>query len=372
MIKDYHQTKRQPIDYWLAITVFALIVFGLIMIYSSSIIISYEKVGHGYYYLTQQAISAAIGILAWIVLSKIDYHIYKKYSFWFLLSSLVLLLLVFIPALSGGEDIKRWIFVGGFNFQPSEVVKLFFIIYLASWLAGKKETIKSFKKGLLPFLVIIGVFTGLIVLEPDLGTAGTFAVIGLSLFYLAGARLTHILSTLGLGLGLLYLAIISAPYRLSRLTTFLNPEANPTGSGYQLRNALIALGSGGWLGLGFGNSSQKYLYLPEAHTDSIFAIIGEELGLLRSVLVLLAFLFIAWRGFRIANQAPDKFGKLLASGITIWIVFQAFINLGAILGVIPLTGITLPFISYGGSSLVISLAGIGILMNISKHRVSNS
>jgi cell division protein FtsW len=351
--------------------VFGLIVFGLIMVYSSSIIISFEKVGHGYHYLIQQAISAGIGFVVWFFLSKIDYHIYKKYSFWFLLISLALLLFVFVPFLNGNEDVKRWIFIGGFNFQPSEIVKLFFIIYLAGWLAKKDKDIQSVRKSWIPFLVILIVFTGLIILEPDLGTAGTLAIIGLALFFLSGARISHLLVTITAGLGLLYLAIISAPYRLSRFTTFINPEANPTGSGYQLRNALIALGSGGWFGRGFGNSSQKYLYLPEAHTDSIFAIIGEELGMLRSVLVLGAFLLIAWRGLKIAEEAPDKFGRLLASGITIWICLQAFINIGAMLGVVPLTGITLPFVSYGGSSLVLSLAGIGILMNISKHSQMN-
>jgi cell division protein FtsW len=370
MINDY-QNKRKSPDYLLAIIIFGLVVFGLIMIYSSSVIVSFEKVGHGYHYLTQQAISAGIGILAWIFLSRIDYHVYRKYNFWFLLTSLLLLFLVFIPFLNGEEDIKRWIFIGGLNFQPSEIVKLFFIIYLSGWLSQKGEQVKSFKKGFLPFLVILMAFAGLIVAQPDLGTAGTLAFVGLSLYFLSGARLSHLFMTIGLGVGSLYLAIISAPYRLSRLTTFLNPEANPTGSGYQLRNALIALGSGGWLGRGFGNSSQKYLYLPEAHTDSIFAIIGEELGLARSVLVMVAFILIAWRGLKIASEAPDQFGKLLAGGITIWLVFQAFINLGAILGVVPLTGITLPFISYGGSSLVISLASIGILMNVSKQGISS-
>lgn len=366
MIKDY-QSKRSKPDYLLAITIFGLVVFGLIMVYSSSIIVSFEKVGHGYHYLLQQAISAGLGILAWVLLVKVDYHLYKKYSFWFLIASLLLLFLVFIPYLNGGQDIKRWVFIGGINFQPSEIVKLFFIIYLAGWLSQKGEQVKSFKKGLLPFLAILVVFTGLIVAQPDLGTAGTLSLVGLGLFYLSGARLSHLLITVSLGAGLLYLAIISAPYRLSRLMTFLNPEDNPTGAGYQLRNALIALGSGGWLGQGFGNSSQKYLYLPEAHTDSIFAIIGEELGLARSVFVIAAFAFVAWRGLKIANRAPDQFGKLLAGGITIWLVLQAFINIGAMLGLVPLTGITLPFISYGGSSLVISLASVGILMNISKQ-----
>lgn len=368
MIKDY-STKRSKPDYFLALLVFALLVFGLIMIYSSSIIISYEQVGSGYHYLIQQAISLVVGLVAWLFFQKLDYHYLKKYSFYLFLISIVLLLLVFIPALNGNEEIRRWIFLGGFNFQPSELVKLFFIIYLANWLASKGKDVKSFKKGLIPFAVILALFTGLVVMEPDLGTAGIFAFIGLTMFYLSGARLSHFVMTILSGGFLLYLAIVSAPYRLKRFLTFMDPEANPMTSGYQLRNALIAIGSGGLFGLGFGNSSQKYLYLPEAHTDSIFAIIAEELGFSRTILVVLVFVLICWRGFKIAKEAPDKFGKLLASGITTWLTFQAFINIGAMLGLIPLTGITLPFVSYGGTSLVVSLAGIGILMNISKHGV---
>lgn len=200
-----------------------------------------------------------------------------------------------------------------------------------------------------------------------MGTASILALIGLVMFYLAGANIAHLLITISGGIFLLYLAIISAPYRLSRLMTFINPEANPMSSGYQLRNALIAIGSGGLWGVGFGNSSQKYLYLPEAHTDSIFAIIAEELGLVRTSFIILAFLLIGWRGFKIAQEAPDSFGRILAGGITVWLILQAFVNIAAMLGLIPLTGITLPFISFGGTSLVVSLAAVGILMNISKH-----
>jgi cell division protein FtsW len=366
MIKDY-STKRAKPDYILALLVFGLIVFGLIMIYSSSIIISYERVGHGYFYLTQQAISLGVGILGWLFFQNIDYHLLKKYSFYFFIASIILLLLVFIPALNGGEEVRRWIFLGSFNFQPSELVKLFFIIYLANWLSSKGKDVKSFKKGLLPFVVILSLFTGLIIMEPDLGTAGMVAFVGLAMYYLSGARISHFIMTILAGGFLLYLAIISAPYRLRRFLTFLDPEANPMGSGYQLRNALIAIGSGGIWGVGFGNSAQKYLYLPEAHTDSIFAIISEELGFLRTIIVVAAFILICWRGLLISKNAPDNFGKLLAGGITIWLTFQAFINIGAMLGLLPLTGITLPFVSYGGTSLVVSLASIGILMNISKH-----
>lgn len=359
--------KRKSADYLLAIIVFGLIVFGLIMIYSSSVIISYERVGHGNYYLVQQAISLAIGIAAWIFFQQLDYHLFKKISLYLLIVSLILLIVVFIPGLNGGEEVKRWIFLGSFNFQPSELVKLFFIVYLADWLAERNKEIRSFKKGLLPFLFILSVFTFLIVLEPDLGTASILALIGLVMFYLAGANIAHLLITISGGIFLLYLAIISAPYRLSRLMTFINPEANPMSSGYQLRNALIAIGSGGLWGVGFGNSSQKYLYLPEAHTDSIFAIIAEELGLVRTSFIILAFLLIGWRGFKIAQEAPDSFGRILAGGITVWLILQAFVNIAAMLGLIPLTGITLPFISFGGTSLVVSLAAVGILMNISKH-----
>jgi len=364
MIEDF-TAKKGPIDYLLALTVFGLIVFGLIMIYSSSVIISYERVGHGYYYLVQQAISLAIGLVFWTFFQATDYRNLKKLSFWFLVLSVILLVLVFFPFL-GGQGVHRWITIGSFNFQPSELVKLFMIIYLAGWLSDRRQDIKDFKKGFLPFLFLIILIGGLIVMEPDLGTASVLISIGITMFYLAGARPVHLASIIIGGSGLLYLLIISAPYRLSRILTFLNPGGNPMGSGYQLRNALIAIGSGGLFGLGFGSSSQKYLYLPEAHTDSIFAIISEELGFLRTILLIIAFIFIAWRGYQIARSAPDRFGQLLAGGITTWIVFQAFVNIGAILGLIPLTGLTLPFVSFGGTSLVVSMAGVGILLNISR------
>jgi len=365
MINDYSTRKTKP-DYYLAFTVFCLVVFGLIMIYSSSVIISHERVGHGYYFLSHQAIALAIGFLAWFLLQKLDYRQLKQISFWLLVASVVLLLLVFIPGL-GSSEIKRWLYIGNFGFQPSELVKLLFIIYLASWLADRKDEVTELKKGFLPFIVLTCFVAGLVVIEPDLGTAMIFILVALAMFFMAGAKIIHLALTVVLGSGVVYALIITAPYRLSRLAVFLNPEASPMGIGYQLRNALIAIGSGGLWGLGFGNSSQKYLYLPEAHTDSIFAVASEELGFIRTIFIILAFLIIAWRGFLVAQNAPDRFGRLLAGGITVWLIIQAFINIGAMLGLVPLTGLTLPFISYGGTSLVVSMAAIGILINISKH-----
>ncbi|MFZ2299954.1 MAG: putative peptidoglycan glycosyltransferase FtsW, partial [Candidatus Moraniibacteriota bacterium] len=262
----------------------------------------------------------------------------------------------------------RWVEIGPVSFQPSEVMKLSIILYLAAWLSSKGKTkAADFFEGFVPFLAILSIVGFLIIKQPDTGTLGLIFLISLSIFFASGANLLHMASLFFGGLAFLAILIKIAPYRLQRFLVFVNPEYDPQGSGYHVTQALLAIGAGGVFGAGLGQSRQKFNYLPEPVTDSIFAILGEEFGLIGTVIVVMLFLFVAWRGLRIARLAPDEFGRLVAVGIVSWIVFQAFINMGAISGLIPLTGIPLPFISYGGTSLAVLLASVGILLNISKH-----
>ena len=359
------QAKKSDIIYLL--TVLVLCLFGIVMISSSSMVLSMERYGTNYHYVLRQIGSLVIGLILMFITYSIDYRNWKKLALWLFLANIVLLLLVFIPGIGhkiGGAS--RWIGFGNFLFQPSEIVKLSFIIYLAAWLDKKGENIKQFLRGFLPFAILILFISFLIMKQPDLGTmlviAGTAAV----MFFISGADLWHLFFGLGFSAGFIVILIKAAPYRMQRLLVFLNPSLDTQGASYHINQALLAIGTGGLWGLGFGQSRQKYLYLPMAHTDSIFAIIAEELGFLRTSLVLLAFLFLGLRGFKIAKNTPDNFSRILATGITCWILIQTFINIGSMLGVLPMTGVPLPFISYGGSSLIVLLAAVGIMLNISK------
>lgn len=360
--------KNGKIDYWILILVFALCLFGLLMIYSSSAVLSYENYGVNNYFFKKQLLSVGIGLVLLLVASAIDYRFWRKYAPIIMGISIILLLGVFLsPKIAGAH---RWFKLGSFQFQPSELTKITFIIYFAAWLAKRKENVRDFKTGFLPFLAILGVIGFLIIKQPDMGTMTVIVSTAVIMFFSSGASLGHMsIGLLGMG-GLFYILIKSAPYRLQRFLIFLNPTSEKLGAGYHINQAQLAIGSGGWLGLGFGQSKQKYLYLPEPHTDSIFAIITEELGFIRAFIVLAFFLIIGLRGMKIAKKAPDDFAKFLVIGITAWIIIQFLINIGAMIGVMPLTGIPLPFVSYGGSSVIVLLFSIGILLNISKQ--SNS
>jgi len=361
---DKFRKKRQ--DYWLSLAVFALVAFGLIMIYSVSKYYSLQVTDQATdkYYLQKQLISAGIGLVVWVIFQSIDYRFWQKNSAAMLVAVVILLL---VPILFGGEG-KRWINLFGFQFQPAELAKLAFLFYLSGWFASKGEDLKAIKKMFGPFLIVMAAVAMLLLGQKDLGTLSVFVVIGASVFMAAGSSIYHLGAAGGMAVFLLWLAVKLEPYRMERVLTFLNPENNALGSGYHIRNALIAVGSGGLWGLGFGQSRQKYLYLPEAHTDSIFAIISEELGLVRASLIVLLFVIIALRGYKIASEAPDIFSRLLAVGITSWIIVQAFVNIAAMLSMVPLTGVPLPFVSYGGSSLIILLAAVGVLTNVAKNR----
>jgi len=362
--------KRQ--DYLLSLGVFILIAFGLIMIYSVSKYYSLQITDGetDKFYLKKQLNFVGIGLVAWIVFQQIDYRIWQKYSGYMLFATVFLLLLPLLPFSEQSGVGARWVDLGFTSFQPSEVAKLTLIIYLSGWLASKKVS-NDINKAFVPLIVIIGSIAMLMLIQKDLGTLAAIVFISAAIITMAGLS-GRLLSFGGvMGVFFVWLAIKIEPYRLQRLLTFLNPENDSLATGYHIRNALIAIGSGGFLGLGFGQSRQKYLYLPEAHTDSIFAITAEELGFVRAALIVLVFAFIALRGYKIAKNAPDNFSMLVATGITTWLFSQMFINIAAMLSLVPLTGVPLPFISYGGSSLVILLSAVGILVNISKSQQSD-
>lgn len=340
------------------------------MISSAGVIYSETRFEDPYYFFKHQLIYGVIpGFLALYAFSKIDYRFWKKIAVPFFFISVIMLLLVFVPGV--GSKIygaSRWIQLGPFSFQPSEMAKLSIIIYLAAWLESRgARRIKDVFEGLLPFLGIMGLIGFLIIKQPDTGTLGVIIISSFVIFFISGAKIRHLFSIALVGISILGMLIAVEPYRLNRITAFLDPNTDPQGIGYQINQALLAVGSGGTFGVGLGHSRQKFNYLPEPVGDSIFAIIGEELGLVGSSLLVFLFVTLALRGIKIAKNSPDVFGKLLASGITVWIVSQAFINISANIALIPLTGIPLPFISYGGTSLVFLMSAVGILLNISKH-----
>ncbi len=362
-------TARPRIDMGVAMTVFALVVIGILSVSSASVVLSFERYGHEFYYLRSQVIYAVIGLVTMGVVSMIDYRLYRQYAYPLLIATIALLILVFMPGIGrelGGA--RAWIYLGPINFQPAEIAKLTLTLYLAAWFESQGANVARWRAGFLPFLTLIGLVATLLILQPDLGTLTIIVAIAAAMFFAAGAAWTQIVLGAVGAVAVLMAMIRIAPYRLARLTTFLDPTPDCQAEGYQICQSLLGIGSGGWLGLGFGQSRQKFLYLPQAHTDSIFVIMTEELGFLRVSLILLAFLFLAWRGLAIARRAPDLFGRLIATGITIWIVFETFVNVGAALNLLPVTGVTLPFISGGGTSLVVTLAAIGVLLNISKFQ----
>jgi len=367
MAINLRNLSKKP-DYFFLILVIILSFVGIIMISSGSVVISYETYNNNYHFVIQQLISFIVGIAALLAAMQIDYRFWKKNSFWILVITLLLLVLVFIPGIgksAGGAH--RWIGLGAKWFQPSELVKLTFLIYLASWLDQKGETVKSFWGGFLPFSFLILLIGFLIMKQPDMGTMSIILISATMVYFASGAKMSH------LGIGLASITVLgailikAAPYRLQRLLVFLNPTADTQGAAYHINQALMAIGSGGWWGLGFGQSKQKYLYLPQVHTDSIFALIVEELGFVRAGLIIVGFLLLGIRGLQIAKKAPDNFSRLLVVGIISWILIQAFINIGAMLNLLPLTGVPMPFISFGGSSLIITMAAVGIILNISKE-----
>jgi len=337
-----------------------------VMVYSASSFLAARYEGDAAYYFQRELIWLALGLVALLVTMRIDYRVWRRYS----LVGMIVVLPLLIIVLKFGTSVfgaSRWIALGSFfSFQPSELTKLVLALYIADWLARKGKQVGTFLYGLAPFVILVGVILGLVLLENDLGTAIIIAGLATVMFFTAGANIVQFLLAMVCGSSIFVLEAFRG-YRYFRLLGFLDPFKSVTGFNLQLYQGLLALGSGGWFGLGLGASREKTGYLPFPFSDSIFPIIGEELGFVMCIIIVILYLFLAFRGFRLARRSRDLYGALLATGITTWLVLQAMINIGANTGSIPYTGVPLPFISFGGSSLVVSLAGVGVLLNISRY-----
>ncbi len=353
-------------DPWLLVISLALLCIGLVMVYSASSFTAARYYGDPSYFFLRQLWGMVVGLAAMLVTMRIDYRIWRRFS----LIGMAIVLPLLVIVLKFGVTVygaSRWLAFGSFfSFQPSELTKLVLALYIADWLARKGNQVGTFLYGLAPFVILVGLILGLILLENDMGTAIIIAGMATVMFFTAGANIVQFLLAMICG-GLIFMKEAFSGYRALRLLGFLNPFSNVTGYNMQLYQSLLGLGSGGWFGVGLGASRQKTGYLPMPYTDSIMAIIGEELGLLGSAIIVILFLCLAFRGFRLARRTQDMYGALLATGITTWLVLQAMINIGATTGTIPYTGVPLPFISYGSSSLVVSMAAIGVLLNISRY-----
>lgn len=343
-----------------------LVLLGLVMILSASSVASFAATGSSFMYFKRQLIGAVIGVLAFLLFLRLDYRHLRKLSIPLVLLTMGMLVLVLVPGVgvvAGGS--ARWIPMGPFSFQPSELAKLALVIFAADVFSRKKEeTFQDLSHTLLPMLPVLAIYAGLIMLQPDLGTTLLIGTIGMGMLFVAGAPLRHLLPMGIAGTGMALAAALMEDYRRDRILAFMDPWKDPLKNGYQTIQSLIALGSGGWFGVGLGASRQKWLYVPNAHTDFIFAILGEEMGLVGTFTVIGMFAFLVYLGVKTAQKARDRFGMLIASGITLWIAVQALVNMGAVTASLPITGVPLPLVSFGSTSLVITLACMGILVNI--------
>jgi cell division protein FtsW len=344
-----------------------LTLFGLVMIYSASAVIALERYGSAHYFLARQALAAALGVAAMSVAMRVDYRILlrKPVVYLVLLVSTVLLLAVLIADRT--HQVHRWIKVGPVQIQPSEIAKLALVLYLAYQIARRENKVNDVLGTLVPCAVVVAQMALLVYLEPDLGTATLYVLLALALLFLAGLRWRYLFTAGGVALAGMGILILQAPYRVRRILAFLRPDDDPLGAGFQVRQSILAVATGGINGTSLGESRQKLFFLPEPHTDFIFSVIGEELGLIGAAAVIIAFGVLFWRGVVAAANAPDRGGFYLGMGITLWLVLQAMLNIGMALGVMPAKGMPLPFLSYGGSSLVVSLCALGVLLNISQH-----
>lgn len=365
----FDTTRRKP-DYVLLTTVGALLALGLVMVYSASFVEAYTLHNTHAYYLVRQGVFALVGVVALLFAQRIHYSFWRRYSVALLGITVLLLVLVLIlpESMTRVNNSRSWIRFGGgvLSVQPSELVKVALVIYMADWLSRSSDRLRNVTYGLIPLAVILGVVCGLVMLEPDRGTTFILLIIAGAIYFVAGANLLHIVGAGALSIGAFWLLINVARHH-GRIAAYINPWEYYDTYGYQPIHALYALGSGGLFGAGLGQARQKFQWLPQAHTDTIYAILGEELGLIGTLLVLGGFLLIAWRGYRIAARVSDPFAALVAVGLTSWIFFQAMVNIAVTTSLIPFTGLTLPFLSYGGTSLATSLGTIGILLNISRH-----
>jgi cell division protein FtsW len=366
-------TRRKP-DYPLLTVIGVLVPIGLVMVYSASFVDAYTFRDSPVYYAWRQLGAAIVGVFAMLAVMRLDYRFWRRFSVQLLgLTLLLLLLTLVLPAsITTVNGARSWIRLGPFSMQPAEIAKLSLIVYFADWLSRRGDKLTNVTYGLIPFGVMLGVVCGMVMLEKDLGTTVVLVVIGGLIYFAAGANLLHILGAGVVSMGAFWAMVNIASYRQERIAAWLDPFAHYLGAGYQPVHALYALGSGGLFGVGLGQGRQKFLWLPQAHTDTIYAVLGEEFGLFGTLFVMACFVVIAYRGIRIAGRAPDAFSALMAIGLTSWLVFQAIINMAVVTTLVPFTGLTLPFVSYGGTSLVMSMVAAGILLNISKHTVDNA
>lgn len=357
------------IDYPFISFLFILTVFGLVMLASASSDLARSQFGSSFYYLEHQILYGLLpGLVGFFVGLFVDYHLWAKYSIYLFILSVALLLMVFTPLGFHALGADRWLHFGAFSFQPGEIVKFTFIVYMAAWLTKAKDRVSGFATGLLPFGLLLGSVLLPLVLQPATTTAVLIAAGALAMYFTAGAKLRYIGLIVLAGLLVLGALLLITPYRLERVTGFLNKQTNTLGANYQINQAMTAIGSGGLFGVGYGRSTAKLHFLPEPIGDSIFAVIGEELGFVGAASLIVLFLLFIWRGLKVAKNAPDAFGRLMVTGFMAIIGLQAFINIGAISGVIPLTGVPLPFVSYGGTALAILLTMGGVTAQVAMRK----
>lgn len=369
MAKTRTTKSKKAVDFSLLLSTLILVFIGIIMVFSASWPEAMQDFNNGYHFLKKQIFAALIGLAGLLLCMNIDYKVWKRYSLWIFIFSLILVGLLFTNLGRDFKGARRWLNLGFTTFMPSDAVKIGSIIFFSSFLSNKKEKIPSFIHGTLPALIIIGIATMAIYIQKDLGTTVTLGATLLGVFFVSGMNLFHLLflSVFTVGLGVLAVTGEKNAYRLDRLIAFKDPFAYKLDIGWQAVQSLYALGSGGLFGLGLGKSRQKFFYIPESYNDFIFSIIGEELGFLGTFAIIVIFMILIWRGIRIALSIEDTFGSYLASGITALVTVQSLVHIAVVTSSIPTTGITLPFISYGGSSLMIYMSAIGILLNISRH-----
>ncbi len=359
--------QNKSYDRGTLLIVLLLLGFGLVIVFSASTVISRELYGSQSRIFLRQLLYILLGFCALFITLRIDYHFYQRPGFVYGLLALTILLLLAVLLLPEARGTHRWISWGSLNFQPSDLAKLAIIFFTSYHVASRQEKFQSLRGGLLPCLAVLGAVVFLVLMGPDLGTAVCIAACGGFLLYISGLRYRYILTLLLAAAPVVYLLIVRVPYRFQRVVAFLDPLQDPYGIGYQTRQSLIAVGSGGWTGLGFAQGKQKLFFLPEPYTDFIFSVVGEELGFLGCGLLLTLFALFFWRGVRISLRADTPFGTLVGLGIVCMIVLQAFANMSVAVSLLPTKGMPLPFISFGGSSMLVMLTGVGILLNISRH-----
>ena len=360
--------RRLTPDMWLFGAAVVLLSAGVVMVYSASAIVAADRFHDPYFFLKKQLFWAVLGAGALWVALRVDYRLLEKAVLPLLIVAGVLLVLVLVPPFGQAiNGTRRWIRFGPVSFQPAELAKLALVLYLAAFLAKRRGDLTEFRTGAAPALAVAGLLAGLVLVQPDLGNCMTLIVVTFGLLYLAGSPARHLAWVAAPALPLIALAIWMAPYRLRRITAFVDPWSDPRGSGFQIIQSWLALGNGGLVGQGIGGSRQKLFYLPESHTDFIFAIVGEELGFVGAVAMVSLFAVLIWRGLRIGLRAADPFGAYLALGITVLLATQTLVNLGVVTGLLPTKGLPLPFISFGGSALLMTMVATGVLLNISQH-----